>query len=116
MTLINPIYNISSTQVPAFKGERENVTTPIINPISPNNVAFKGTEALRAYNYNLVNKNNFNISTLKPLCLETDINKIEGEKIYNSAGDLVQIVAEKGDERIVYVPSPENKDFWDINI
>lgn len=57
MTSINPIYSINYTQSPAFKPKVENKNEPpATNPIAPPNLAFKGTEALRAYNYNLVNK------------------------------------------------------------
>ena len=57
MASINPIYNINYTQSQAFKAKVENKNEPpATNPITTPNLAFKGTEALRAYNYNLVNK------------------------------------------------------------
>ena len=57
MTSINPIYNINYAQAPTFKAKIEGGTTaPVSNPIASNNISFRGTEALAAYNYNLVNK------------------------------------------------------------
>lgn len=56
MTSINPIYNINYAQAPAFKAREDSTTAPVSNPIASNNISFRGTEALAAYNYNLVNK------------------------------------------------------------
>ena len=56
VTSINPIYNVNYAQAPMFKAKEESATAPITKPIPQPSLAFKGTEALRAYNYNLVNK------------------------------------------------------------
>lgn len=117
MTSINPIYNVNYTQTTAFKHKNTVETEPATtNPISQPNTAFKGTEALRAYNYNLINKENFNIPELKPICPLEDMDKIKGERIYNSDGELVCIIDENKDYKIIYTPSSENKDIYDVEV
>lgn len=118
MTSINPIYNINYAQAPAFKAKSENKNEPpATNPIATPNLAFKGTEALRAYNYNLVNKNNdFDIPELKPICTLENMNKIKGEKIYNSDGELIYIIDKKKDYKKIYTPSSKFDGIFDIEI
>ena len=50
MTSINPIYNINYAQNPTFKAE-STINQDVINTnyASDPNLAFKGTEALKAY-------------------------------------------------------------------
>ncbi len=119
MLSINSINNINYLHAPAFKakGVNENNSAITTNPISAQNVSFNGTEALAAYNYNFVNKNNdFNIPELQPICSLEDMNKIKGEKIYNSDGELVRIINKNKNHKIVYTPSPENKNIYDVEI
>ena len=86
MTSINPTYNVN--YLSGIKPKtKSSVTQSVSNPLPPQpNVSFRGTEALAAYNYNLVNKNkDFDkIPTLKPLEIPKNVEEIEGEKIYNS--------------------------------
>ena len=82
---INQLNSVNLIQAPTLKAKEQNKPDTTTTPIETKNVSFRGTEALAAYNHSLVNKNDiFNIPVLKPLNVETDINKIEGEKIYNS--------------------------------
>ena len=89
---INPIYTNNNLSLSYLKNSN-NSTNPVQrNSISPT-VSFKGTDALAAYNYSLVNKNElFNLPIIKPLDIPTKIEDIKGEKIYNSNGDLVRII------------------------
>lgn len=106
VTSINPIYNINYAQAPLFKAKDDGVTAPITNPIPAPNIAFRGTEALRAYNYNLVNKeNNLDLKLVEPLKIANNIEDVKGERIYNSNGQLIEIVEDKGDFIQVYKPS-----------
>ena len=99
---INSIYNVQCSKIPTFKSKMANDDVPVSNPILQQSVTFNGTEALATYNYNLVNKNNdFNISLVKPIEVPSDINEVKGERIYDSAGELIEIVDE--DERFKYV-------------
>ena len=90
---INPVY-INNNLPLSYLKNNNNLT----NPIQQNNsisskVSFKGTEALAAYNYSLVNKNEiFNLPIIKPLNIPTKIEDIQGEKIYNSDNELVRIM------------------------
>jgi len=100
MTSINPIFNANFQQLGLNSNKQAKQST---NPISQTSVNFKGTEALAAYNYSLVNKDDvFNLPVIKPLEIETDINKIDGEKIYNSKGNIVRIVNDNDSQKEVY--------------
>ena len=102
MTSINPIYNVNYAQAPNFRAKETN-SAPVTNPVAQPNVSFKGAEALAAYNYNLVNKNkDFDVTLVKPIKVPDDINKVKGERIYNSAGELMEIVDEDKDFKYVY--------------
>ncbi len=118
MTSINPIYNINYAQAPAFKAKGVNNNEPSATvPISQSNLAFKGTEALRAYNYNLVNKDtDFDIPELQPICPLEDMDKIKGDKIYNSAGQLMCIIDKNNDCKKIYTPSSEFNGIFDIKV
>ncbi len=89
---IDSIYINNNLPLSYLKNDN-NITNPIQNNrISPS-VSFKGTEALAAYNYSIVNKNElFNLPIIKPLNIPTKVEDIKGEKIYNSNGDLVRII------------------------
>lgn len=98
---INPIYtnNLSLN----YLKKNNNLTNSIQNnSISPM-VSFKGTEALAAYNYALVNKNElFNLPVIKPLDIPTKIEDIKGEKIYNSDGKIVRIISDDNNKQTTY--------------
>ena len=103
MTSINPIYNINYAQAPLFKAKEESVPAPITNPISQPNLAFKGTEALAAYNYAKINQDKaFDIPELKLFDIPENINDIKGEKITNSAGELIKIIDENDTQKSEY--------------
>ena len=56
MTSINSTYNVNYLSGINFKA-KNSVSQSVSNPLTPQpNVSFRGTEALAAYNYNLVNK------------------------------------------------------------
>ena len=113
MNNINPIYNVNNYYLSAFK-QKEADSSIVTNPITTN-VTMRGTEALANYNYAQINKNkDFDIPELKPICSLEDMYKVKGERIYNSDGDLVQIVDEKDEYKIIYTPSSENKNIFDI--
>lgn len=118
MASINPIYNRYCVQAPQcnFKGTSVSTFVDIPNSEFQSNLAFKGTEALRAYNYNLVNKNNFNIPKLEPICKISDMDKINGKKIYSSNGELLQIVDINSEYKTIYTPSIENKNIYNVEI
>lgn len=104
MTFINPIYNTCNVYTPAFKAKGENSTAPVSNPIPQPNISFKGTEALAAYNYNLINKNKDfdSIPTIKPIEIPQNLEEIDGEKVYNSKGELVLVEKEIGNQKFLY--------------
>lgn len=109
MTPINPNYYALGLQTPAFKANEKNKAASVTtNPVPQPNVSFKGTEALAAYNYNLLNKNNdFDIPLVKPIIVPDNIEEIKGERIYNSSGNLVEIVNEDENFRYIYEPGNE---------
>ena len=93
-------YNISTS---SFKAKEVNNIEKNSNPIQQTNVNFKGTEALAAYNYSLINKDElFNLPVIKPLDIPTDPEKISGEKIYNSSGELVRIIKDNENQKETY--------------
>jgi len=90
---INPIYINKNLSLSYLKNNNNLTTNPIQNKSLSPSVSFKGTEALAAYNYSLVNKDEiFNLPIIKPLNIPTKIEDIKGEKIYNSDGKLVRII------------------------
>ena len=98
---INPIYNNSFYVLSNIK-KSEKVSNPVQSIVAPN-VSFKGTEALAAYNYALVNKNElFNLPVVKPLDIPTKIEDIKGEKIYNSDGKIVRIISNDNNKQTTY--------------
>ena len=98
---INPIYN-NSFYVLSNTKKSEKASNPVQSVISPK-VSFKGTEALAAYNYALVNKNElFNLPVIKPLDIPTKIEDIKGEKIYNSDGKIVRIISDDNKKQTTY--------------
>lgn len=103
MSSINPIYNINYAQAPTFKAKGVTETAPVTNPIPSSNLSFKGTEALAAYNYAKINQNKaFDIPVLERFEIPKDINKIKGERITNSAGELVRIIDEDDKQKTQY--------------
>ena len=98
--MINPIYNINYNLPISVKQQNAPITTPIE---SVPNVNFKGTDALAAYNYNLVNKNHdFDLPTLKPITIPNNLTEIGGEPVYNSQNNLVVVKTTVGDKEYVY--------------
>lgn len=102
MVSINPIYNGNNITTLAFKAKETNESALTSNPISQSNINLSGTEALAAYNYNLVNKNDFDISLVEPIKVPDDINEVKGERIYNSNGELMEIVDEDNNFKKIY--------------
>ena len=100
MNNINPIYSINSYYLPAFKQNQQ--TTSVTNP-TVQNVQMNGLNALAGYNFNLVNKNNdFNIPILEMIDVPESVANIDGEKIYNSNGELDYVVKDAGNNKIIY--------------
>lgn len=100
MVSINPIYNINYSLPIAAARQKSSITSPA--ETMPK-VSFKGTEALAAYNYNLVNKNNdFDIPTMEPIEFPDDLMKNGGNPIYDSKGNLVVVKKIIGDKKYVY--------------
>lgn len=98
--MINPIYNINYNLPISVKQQNAPVTTPID---TVPNVSFKGTDALAAYNYNLVNKkHDFDIPTLKPIEIFDNLAEIGGESVYDSQNNLVVVKTTVGDKEYVY--------------
>ena len=112
MNNINPIYNINNCYLPVFKQKEVN-NNVVNNPIN-SNISMNGMDALANYNFNLVNKNNdFNdIKTVKMIPIPDDISMIDGEKIYNSKGNLVCVIQENSKYKTVY----QNNDSKSIKI
>ena len=82
---IYPNYNVHHVPTFSFKAKEIDNAQNNSNPIQQPNVNFKGTEALAAYNYSLVNKNEiFNLPIIKPLDIQTNPSEIKGEKIYGN--------------------------------
>jgi len=104
MTPINSIYNSTGVQKSVFQTPKNsNESSTVTNLIVQPNVSFKGTEALAAYNYSLVHKDElFNLPVIKPLDIPTNPNEIQGEKVYNSDGELVRIINENADQKETY--------------
>lgn len=108
MASINPSYNINYLSGINFRAKAQE-TQSASTPISPPpNVSFKGTEALAAYNYNLVNKNSdFDIKLTGPIKIPENIQDVKGVRVYSSTGELVEIVDEDENYRYVYEPETE---------
>ena len=103
MNNINPIYNVNSYYLPTFKQKEVN-NTVITNPIN-SNVSMNGIDALANYNLNLTNKSNdFDITLVEPIQVPSDINQVEGKRIYNSEGKLMEIVNDDNNYKYVYKP------------
>ena len=103
MNNINPIYSINSCYLPAFKQKQTNIGVTT-NPIE-SNVSMNGMDALANYNFNVINKNNdFDISLAEPIQVQNDINQIKGERIFNSEGELMEIINNDNDFKYVYKP------------
>lgn len=100
MTSINPIYRTDYNPPAKAKQHNAPATTPVE---SVSNVVFEGTQALAAYNYNLVNKNHdFDIPTIKPIAIPENLTKIDGTKVYDSKNNLVVVKKKVGDKEYVY--------------
>ena len=110
MTSINPNYNINYVQMPKLRAKETN-SVPVTNPVPQPNVCFKGTEALAAYNYNLINKNNDfdDLKTIKAIEIPNDMTKIGGTPVYNSKGELVLVEKTIGDKKYVYHNNDDKK-------
>ncbi len=109
MTSINPIYRTNYLQAQTFKANKTEASMPITNSVTDPNLTFRGTEALRAYNYNLINKNNdFDIPTIEAIQIPEDITKIEGNPIYNSKGELGLVEKIVGDKKYIYHAGKEH--------
>lgn len=103
MTSIYSNYTLNQIRDLNTKTKVTNNNINSSNPIEHTNVNFKGTEALAAYNYSLVNKDElFNLPIIKPLDIPTDPDNISGEKIYNSAGELVRIIKDNDNQKETY--------------
>lgn len=110
MTSINPIFYVNHVQAPNFKAAAKNTAT-ITNPIEQTaSVTLNGTDALAAYNYNLVNRNNdFNIPVIEPIERPDDITKVGGTPIYNSKGQVVIVEKIEGDKKYIYHNDEEKR-------
>lgn len=99
MNNINPIYNVNNYYVPTFKQKevKNNVAT---NPIN-SNISMNGLDALANYNLGNINKD-FEVSLAKPIFVPDDINQVNGERIYNSNGELIEIINEDKVFKYVY--------------
>lgn len=103
MTSIYSNYTLNQVRDLNTKTKVTNNNINSSSPIEHTNVNFKGTEALAAYNYSLVNKDElFNLPIIKPLDIPTDPDNISGEKIYNSAGELVRIIKDNDNQKETY--------------
>ena len=101
MTSINPIYHANITKAQISKLKTDEPAT-VSNP-SPQNVSFRGTEALAAYNYARINQDKvFDIPIIKPFNIPTNIDDIKGVRITNSDGVLVRIVDEDNKQKSLY--------------
>ena len=112
MTSIYNFYNIQRAQLPSFKANNGEKSNSVTNPTQQKDVNMRGIDALAAYNYNLIDKNNdFNISLVNPIKVPDNIDDVDGERIYNSNGDLIEIVKEDDNFKYTYKPGviPEEK-------
>ena len=76
MTSINPIYKINDVQMSNFKIKGNTREDTFKMDYVPNQEAFKGTEALRAYNYNIVNSHSPEyLKGCETILAERDLNK-----------------------------------------
>lgn len=100
---IDSNFNLNQIQNLNIKYKVANNSANPSNPIKLTNVNFKGTEALAAYNYNLINKNNdFNIPTLPLIPVPNNIEDVVGEKVYSTDGKLDCVIQDNGKHKIVY--------------
>ena len=82
--------------------------SPAVTPMHQN-VDCNGLDALAAYNFNFINRNNgFNIPTVKPINIPEDLAAFKGKHIYNSSGELVAVMKETSDNKYIYYNN-ENK-------
>lgn len=104
MTSINSNYSINYLNGISFRAKPQE-TSPVSNPFPPKpNVSFRGAEALAAYNYNLINRNKDfdSIPTIEPIEIPDNFEDIDGEKVYNSKGELVIVQKEIGNQKFLY--------------
>ena len=104
--------NFNITPAPSFKAS-ENVTCPI----QPIECSLQGTEAIANYNMALINKKNniFDIPQVEKINFSNDINTIKGEKIYNSNGELIQIIDENDSLIKKFIPTNNGYKYEIIN-
>lgn len=101
MNNISSIYSINNYYLPAFKQKEVN-NSIVSNPVN-SNISMNGIDALANYNLGNVNKNkDFEIFLVEPISVPDDINQVNGERIYNSKGELMEIVNEDKDFKYVY--------------
>ena len=94
----NNIYSLNSIKKQNLMFQSDSIQNNTLQ-----NVSFRGTETLAAYNYSLVNKNElFNLPIIKPLDIPTKIEDIKGEKIYNSDGELVRMISNDSSKQTTY--------------
>ena len=108
MNSINSIQGVRNYRLPVFE-QKNTSSSPIVNS-APSDVSMNGVDALAGYNFNLVNKNKDfnNIPNIKIIPIPEDISKIDGEKIYNSKGDLVSVIKDIGKNQIIYKNDKEH--------
>lgn len=105
---INPNFYVQNVQASKPQTIQENRQQAVTNPID--NYTMDGLESLGIYNMSLIkNKKDFEHKPAELILpLNTEINQIEGKKVYNPYGELEYIVANDGEFETKYYPC-ENK-------
>lgn len=100
--------NIQYINKPAFKSAGTQLYTT--NPQSFESSSLEGLNTLSIYNQPIVNKApNLDIPILKRENIPNNINQIEGEKVYDSNGTLIEIRSE--DKNFIKIFKPNNKNY-----
>lgn len=115
MNNINSIYSINNFYSPTFKQKEVN-NNIVTNPIN-SNFSMNGTDALANYNLGSINKSkDFDISLVEPIPVPDDINQVNGERIYNSRGELMEIVNEDKDFKYVYKQGSISNEKYQLSV
>lgn len=103
---INSLGNVYGIKSPSFKSEEKTVSKPEgLNP------AMDASPAFASYGMYTVNASKkFHVDVLKPILEDDDIDKVKGEKIYDSKGKLFWVVDENDTTKTIYYPDDDGDD------
>lgn len=101
MVQLGSINNVRNVHMANIQRKQEDVQT-ISKPVE-SNVSMEGLSAIASYNFAIVNKNkDFEIPVVKMIAIPEDITKLDGEKKFSKSGELLCVITEDGNDKVVY--------------